>query len=639
MALNSMLGHIGRTITLHASPDAATSSAPALADLATAMKGGSVNCLVTLGANPVYAAPADIDFAAAMESVETTVHLGLYRDETGAASDWHVPQAHFLESWGDARAVDGTLSVVQPLIAPLHGGISDVDFLSLLAGESEATAYDQVRKTWAAPLAGDDFERGWARVLHDGLLPDSALPAVDAGKAREGIIGLQSIAGRAASPSALALDFMPCASIHDGSDANNGWLQEMPDPVTKLSWDNAALISPATAEALGLASEDMATLSYEDRQLEIAVWVVPGQADNTVAVSLGYGRSGLGRVADGRGFNAYALQTAFAPYIAVGATLSKSGSKYLMASTQDHGSMEGRPIIREASLDHFREEPNFAEEMVEHPPLKSLWEHHSYDEGPQWGMTIDLTSCTGCNACVVACQSENNIPIVGKQEVRNGREMHWIRVDRYYKGDTDEPSAVFQPVPCMHCENAPCEQVCPVAATVHDSEGLNTMIYNRCIGTRYCANNCPYKVRRFNFFNFTKDTPEVQKMANNPDVTVRSRGVMEKCTYCTQRINEGKAQAKLDGRELADGDVRTACQQACPTQAIEFGDLTDKGSAVSRAKAQERDYVLIAELNNHPRTSYLAKIRNPHPSLVSHEKSDGHGEDKEAEAAGEEHHA
>ncbi len=617
-ALNAALDNVGRTLTFRAPADAALGRQPELSLLVSAMNAGKIRCLVVLGANPVYAGPADLDFAGAMAAVPTVVHLGSRRDETGRLAAWHLPQAHYLESWGDARAADGTASVVQPLIAPLFGGVSGVEVLGLLAGGEPRPGYELVRETWLELLGPEDFEARFSRVLHDGLLSGSAGPEI-APRPRAGIffpLQRDAAAFVAAHPADLELCFYPSPAMLDGRHANNGWLQELPDPVTKLTWDNAALLSPATARSLGLENGDLALLSYGQRELETPVWIVPGQADRSVALHLGWGRSSAGRVGDGRGFNAFLVRTTAAPYIGRGVTLAPTGRRHPLAQTQDHGSMEGRPAVREASLAEFRESPSFANAMVEFPPLHSLWPDRAYDTGHQWGMTIDLTACNGCNACVIACQSENNIPIVGKEQVSNGREMHWIRVDRYFNGEVADPETVFQPVPCMQCENAPCEQVCPVAATVHDAEGLNTMVYNRCIGTRYCANNCPYKVRRFNFFNFTKDTPEIEKMAANPDVTVRSRGVMEKCTYCTQRINAAKISAKLAGRALRDGDITTACEQACPTRAITFGDIRDPASRVSRMKAQERDYVMLEELNNRPRTSYLAKLRNPHPELV-----------------------
>jgi len=441
--------------------------------------------------------------------------------------------------------------------------------------------------------------------------------------------------------------------VHDGRFANNGWLQELPDPITKITWDNPALLSPKTAKSLGVANEDVVRLEHDGRSLELPAFIVPGQADGTVVVTLGYGRKNVGRVGRDVGFDAYRLRGSGAPWIASGAHVSRTGKQAILASTQEHGSMEGHPLVLEGTVEEFKRKPNFAQELAEapheegeatvggpvhgsesgegvphekqgeaakrgvSPPGLALFPEKSYDKGPQWGMTIDLNTCVGCNACVVACQSENNVPVVGKDQVRRSREMHWLRLDRYFTGDPEgDAQVVVQPLPCMQCENAPCEQVCPVAATVHDSEGLNVMVYNRCIGTRYCSNNCPYKVRHFNFYNFTKDTPEIVKLAQNPDVTVRARGVMEKCTYCTQRINEAKIDAKVSGKPLQDGDIKTACQQSCPADAITFGNLRDENSKVAKEAASPRNYSLLAELYTRPRTTYLAKLRNPHPDLA-----------------------
>jgi molybdopterin-containing oxidoreductase family iron-sulfur binding subunit len=479
-------------------------------------------------------------------------------------------------------------------------------------------------------------------VLHDGLLAGSELAEVVPEAKADAVAALTAEAG---SASALEVVFVPSPAVHDGRFANDGWLQELPDALTKLTWDNPALVSPKTAESLSLANEDMVRVEYGGRSLEIPVWILPGMADNVVALTLGYGRQRAGRIGTGVGFDAFTVRSSQAPGFGSGATLTKLGRTYPLSVTQNHGSMEGRPVVRESTLAerrsaasapaapaenaHAADSHTPAEGAPSHGTLSelgvypaapehfSLWDQHTYDQGPQWGMTIDLNACIGCNACMTACQSENNVSVVGKVQVARQREMHWIRVDRYFAGDpAGTPEVVFQPVPCMHCEDAPCEQVCPVAATVHDGEGLNVMVYNRCIGTRYCSNNCPYKVRRFNFFNYTKDTPDILKLAMNPDVTVRSRGVMEKCTYCTQRISRAKIDAKLAGRELRDGDVKTACQQACPASAIEFGNIRDTASRVAKAKADPRNYALLDELNTKPRTTYLSKVRNPNPDLV-----------------------
>ena len=621
-ALNTSLGNTGKTVNYYETKDAALPSVGSLASLVSAMKGGAVQTLVVLGGNPVFDAPADLDFASAMAKVPHSIALGHTVDETSSKAEWHVPRAHYLESWGDARAVGGTLSVVQPLILPLFGGRSPVDVLGLMVGGQDRPGYDIVRETWKPILGEAEFDRKWNRVLHDGFLSGSELPEVVPTLTGQPLADLaRSIAGGAGatgsgaapggSRSGLEVVFLPSPSLHDGRFANDGWLQELPDPLTKLTWDNPALVSPKTAESLGLANEDWVRLDYAGRSLELPVWLLPGMADGVVALTLGYGRSHAGRIGSGVGFDAFTVRSSKAPGFDSGVSLTKLARTYPLSATQEHGSMEGRPLVRESTLTELRSKSASAKASAdksaagaepaesahagdsprapkgegvpgalgvfeEEPHHFSLWKEHAYDQGHQWGMTIDLNACIGCNACMIACQSENNVPVVGKIQVAKGREMHWLRVDRYFSGEpSGSPEVVFQPVPCMHCEDAPCEQVCPVAATVHDAQGLNVMVYNRCIGTRYCSNNCPYKVRRFNFFNFTKDTPDILKLAMNPDVTVRARGVMEKCTYCTQRINRVKIDAKLAGRELRDGDVKTACQQACPASAIEFGDIRD----------------------------------------------------------------
>jgi MoCo/4Fe-4S cofactor protein with predicted Tat translocation signal len=642
-ALNESLGNTGKTVSYYETKDAALPSVSSLASLISAMKGGTVQTLVVLGGNPVFDAPADLDFASAMAKVPHSIVLGHAIDETSSKAEWHIPRAHYLESWGDARAIGGTLSVVQPLILPLFNGRTPVEVLGLMVGDKDRPGYDIVRDTWKPILGEAEFDKKWNRVLHDGLLAGSALAEVAPGVKTD---ALAALTGAPGSASGLEMVFVQSASLYDGRFANDGWLQELPDPVTKLTWDNPALVSPKTAESLGIANEDVVRVEASGRSLELPVWVQPGMADGVVALTLGYGRSQAGRIGSGVGFDAFTLRSSRAPGFDSGVQVTKVGRSYSLSATQEHGSMEGRPLVRESTLTELRSKPASAEATTaghepaagahaedskpapkkgtpgalgvfpEHTNHFSLWDPHAYDRGHQWGMTIDLNSCIGCNACMTACQSENNIPVVGKDQVKRGREMHWIRVDRYFSGDpSGTPEVVYQPVPCMHCEDAPCEQVCPVAATVHDGEGLNVMVYNRCIGTRYCSNNCPYKVRRFNFYNFTKDKPESLRLAMNPDVTVRARGVMEKCTYCTQRINRVKIDARLAGREVRDGDVKTACQQACPAAAIEFGDLRDSSSRVAKAKADPRNYALLEELNTKPRTTYLAKVRNPNPDL------------------------
>ncbi len=629
LSINAALGNLGTTVLLREPVDVLAANTADLAALASGLRDGQISTLVVLGGNPCYDAPADLDFEGALPKCKNVVHLGLATDETAAHAGWHLPEAHFLEAWGDCRATDGSASVVQPLIEPLFGGHGAIELVGLLATGEEKTANDLVKETWRALLppienAADldaAFENAWNKVLHDGLLVGSAPPQVTSAISA---LPAEAVAALIApAPGGLELSFRPSPAVHDGRFANVGWLQELPDAVTKMTWGNAALLAPKTALRLGLSNEDGAKLRVGEGKdgansavVELPVWIVPGQAEETVVVHLGYGRKAAGRVGTGVGANVYPLRQSAALGFVSGAKLETSGARHQIAQTQDHGSMEGRPVVREASLSEWRKEPHFAAEMVEVPHSEPLFEPHKYDQGPQWGMAIDLNACTGCNACVIACQSENNVPIVGHDQVRRGREMHWLRIDRYFSGSPEQPEMVFQPMPCQQCENAPCEQVCPVAATVHSADGLNSMVYNRCIGTRYCSNNCPYKVRRFNFFNYTKDTPELLKLAANPEVTVRSRGVMEKCTYCVQRIQRAKVDAKMAERPLSDGDVRTACQQTCPTQAIVFGDILDQQAEVSERKLSSRNYVLLAELGNKPRTSYLARIKNPHPDLL-----------------------
>lgn len=617
IAMNEALGNIGTTLTFVEIKDSYLPSNAGLKGLTEQMKAGSIDTLVMLGGNPVYSAPADLQFAAALPKVKNSIHLSSHVDETSLLTTWHLPMSHSLETWGDVRALDGTLSVIQPLIEPLFSSQSMYEMMGLLATGTKVKGYDVVRETWQGPLAPLGFEKAWRKVLHDGMLENSAgtpvAASVDAAAVRNHL-SANSLPTGTADTNNLEIYFAE-SNLHDGRYANNGWLQELPDSITRLTWDNAALVSQKTAQALGLRTGDLARVSYRGHEIEMPIWVNPGQADSSVTLKLGYGRTSAGRVADNVGFNVNRIRTMDAFGFGIGATLSPVGRTYKLSSVQDHGSMEGRPILREATLAQYQETGQFYPEMIAHPPLLPMWDEHRYDTGYQWGMSIDLTACTGCNACVVACQAENNIPIVGKDQVSRGREMHWMRLDRYYKGDVDEPEVAHQPMMCQHCEMAPCENVCPVAATVHDKEGLNVMVYNRCIGTRYCSNNCPYKVRRFNFYNYTNELPETVKMAQNPDVTVRSRGVMEKCTFCIQRITAGKVAAKLEHREVRDGEVVTACQQACPSKAITFGNINDPSSKVAALKKGNRDYAVLEEYNTRPRTTYLAKIRNVNPEI------------------------
>jgi len=612
--MNDILGNIGNTIEFVETKDTNRSKLSELSRLTDSMRAGNIDTLLILGGNPVYDTPADLNFADAVAKCNNSAHLGEYLDETSQATQWHIPRAHYLESWGDARASDGTPGVIQPMIEPLHNGHTDTEIFSLLATGRDRRGYDIVRETWREILKGGDFEKKWNRVLHDGYLKDAKNKIVKVRFNFDYMNLPEPQAVENKSIDKLEISFYP-GKLHDGRFANNGWLQELPDPVTKLAWGNAALISPKTAAELSLKNNDIVNLQIDESEIRIPVRISPGQADYTVAVELGYGRKNIGRVADGVGVNVYTIQSADNRFFRRGAKLTATGEICEQADTQDHSSMHGRPIVREATFDEYKKHPEFAKEAVEHPPLKSIYPDHDYSKGYQWGMVIDLTACIGCGACTIACQSENNIPVVGKEQVSKGREMHWIRIDRYFADDENDPRMVHMPVACQHCENAPCESVCPVAATVHDKEGLNNMTYNRCIGTRYCSNNCPYKVRRFNFFNYTGKYEETIKMAQNPDVTVRARGVMEKCTFCTQRINRAKIRAKQEGREVRDGEFMTACEQACPTKAINFGNINDPDSKVSALKKIDRNYEMLAELNVRPRNSYLAKIRNPNPNL------------------------
>ena len=606
--LNQHLQNAGRTI-LYTDPVEVrpVNQMQSLRSLVQDMNSGKVETLLIVGGNPVYNTPADVGFASALGKIDMRIHLSLYNDETSDLCHWHIPEAHFLETWSDARAYDGTVSIVQPLIAPLYGGKSAHELFGAMTGSLDPNAYDIVRNYWQQQ-APTDFEKFWRRSLHDGFIAGTALQA-------------RSMSAHPATPkpatgtSGLAVLFRSDPSVYDGRFANNGWLQELPRPNTKLTWENALMVSPATAEKLGLHSAAEVELSHDGRSVRGPVWILPGQADDTLTVHLGYGRTRAGRVGNGAGFNAYALQNSKSPWTIYGARIERTGAKIPLACTQDHQSMEGRHLVRSGSLEEYLHNPDFAQEIEPDPPREeTLYKNYEYN-GYAWGMAIDLNACVGCNACVVACVSENNIPVVGKKEVIRGREMQWIRIDRYYEGDLDDPSIHNQPVTCMQCENAPCEVVCPVQATVHSSEGLNEMVYNRCVGTRYCSNNCPYKVRRFNFFLYTDIKSPSLKMMRNPDVTVRTRGVMEKCTYCVQRINYAKIEAEKENRKVKDGEIQTACQQVCPAEAIVFGDINDKSSKVSQLKAESLNYGLLTHLNTRPRTTYLANLRNPNPQI------------------------
>jgi len=637
-AINAALRNVGNALyytePVEANP---VNHLESLRDLCADMDAGKVETLLILGGNPVYDAPHDFDFTAKLKKVSHTFQLSPYFDETSGHCRWHIAESHFLETWGDARAFDGTVSVIQPLIAPLYSTRSAHDVLAAFSDKPGINAYEAVRDRLKAANPGVDFEKFWRKSLHDGVVANTAYPAISlASKFSPASLP----APRAAAGEELEFIFRPDPSVYDGRFANNGWLQELHKPVTKLTWDNAALVSPRTAEKLALTHRAAARggehgqilsnvidIALSNSKVTAAAWILPGQADGVVVLPLGYGRMAAGYTGTNKGFNAYVVRTSEALWIAAGGKVSKTGDDYPLACTQYHFNMEGRKILAAGTLEEYKKNPGFAHEGDETPSKdNSLYKEFAYP-GYAWGMAIDLNNCNGCNACVVACVSENNIAVVGKDQVMRGREMHWIRVDRYYEAKSatndpssydkslDNPETFFQPVPCQQCENAPCEQVCPVGATVHSAEGLNEMVYNRCIGTRYCSNNCPYKVRRFNFLRFQDwETPQL-KLLRNPEVTVRSRGVMEKCTYCVQRINNVRIEAEKQDRKIRDGEIVTACEAACPSNAIVFGNANDPNSRVAKLKAQQRNYSILGELNSRPRTTYLAAVRNPNPDM------------------------
>lgn len=704
-AMNVVLGNVGKTLDFVEVP---ASTAASISTLAAAIKGGSVKTLVILGGNPAYDAPADLGFAELIKSVPEVVRYGYYVDETSAVSGTHLHAAHYLESWGDARTADGTIVPVQPMILPLFNGLTEIEVLARISGETVTDPYTQVYNTITGLIGGGNADHVFRQFLHDGVLAGTAYKKA---AVRFNATGLAPLFALAPSFTALSADnlevrFTFDAKVDDGRFANNGWLQECPDPITKISWDNAILVSPKLAKHLGIdpagsllqvARKENANYKQGKEQAFVGevtlngvtvsgpIHIQPGLSNYTIVLPLGYGRTVSGRVGKGVGHNFYPLRSSTGMAFATGATIKVTSTVYALANTQEHWSMEGREIVRE---ENYKEDgstdlgfvhkfgteshapSNYGEEnslvelakltpeqraerkallAVTTPRGESLYDHPDFTGTHQWGMSIDLNTCIGCNACIIACQAENNIPIVGKDQVLRGREMHWIRLDRYYSDGNiegaafggegnkvipEDPQVSLQPIACQHCELAPCEIVCPVNATVHDEEGLNTMAYNRCIGTRYCANNCPYKVRRFNFFDWNKRAldelymgplgksgmPELVKMVKNPDVTVRMRGVMEKCTYCVQRIQQAKIKQKVKAGasanvEIPDGTIKTACQQVCPVDGVSFGNVKDPHSAVSKAKALEQDYALLGYLNIRPRTTYLGKLRNPNPAM------------------------
>ena len=714
-AMNQALGNVGTTITYAPSIQARPADQHAsIAELARAMDAGQVEMLVILGGNPAFTAPADLRFAEKLTKVGLAVYHGTHVDETAYLCHWNIPESHPLETWGDARAYDGTVTLIQPLIAPLYESRSAYEVLGAFTSRPDRRPHDIVKDYWTRAFGGQggwtirdaegqpfkDAETFWRRALHDGFIagtavtqggpatpftpapataaPTTATPgaapgatspagtpspatgpgAVAGAAAAQGgaAQGAQSAAGAGQQPSqggeprrdaqqqpaserppatavptpapagatpptegGLEIIFRPDPTIWDGRFANNGWLQELPKPITKITWDPAAWISPRLAEEYDLNDGDVIELKYRGNTARMPVFRVPGQPHQSVTVFFGYGRRMAGRVGNaGNGaerFNAFLLRTSDAPWFGSGLEISKTGERYLLATTQQHHLMAGRAQVRVATLEQYTHDPAIIHEIGHRPPRTlTLYPEHEYN-GYKWGMAIDLTACTGCGTCTIACQAENNIPVVGKEQVSRSREMHWIRVDHYYEGHPDNPQSYHAPVPCMQCEQAPCEVVCPVAATSHNAEGLNDMTYNRCVGTRYCSNNCPYKVRRFNFLLYSDwDTQSLYPL-RNPDVTVRSRGVMEKCTYCVQRINHARVDAKREDRKIRDGEIIPACAGACPTDAIVFGDMNDPNSRVVKLKAQERNYGVLEDLNTRPRTTYLAALRNPNPEL------------------------
>jgi len=634
LAINQALGNVGKTVTVSSEP-AIPIPSDQIADLrglVADLNAGRVDWLVILNANPVYSTPADLGFNEnLLGKAKMVAHIGSHYDETGRVSQWHIPAAHYLETWSDARAYDGTVSIVQPMIEPLWGGVTAHQVLQTLLDNPRLSAYEAVRATQKDNIKGD-FETGWRKALHSGWIENTTYAAGATPKTEIPKIPIPN------SKDQLEIIFRPDPNIYDGRWSNVGWLQELPKPVTNLSWDNAAIFSGYTREKLNAEEDDIVEISAAGSTVKAPVIAAPGHPDNSVTVYLGYGREAAGRVGSGMGFSAFRIQSSSNPFVAPG-TVKKVDGKWGIAVTKSHfqdhrhknltehsnenWSLEGvealgpRGIIRYTTLEDFKSNPNFAHEGEgrETPePDTTLFPNWPYPAN-KWGMSIDMNSCTGCNACVMACYAENNIPVVGKQQVRIGRIMQWLRIDAYFEGDLAAPRAHFQPMTCQHCENAPCEQVCPVGATVHTPEGLNTMVYNRCVGTRYCSNNCPYKVRRFNYLLYSDYETDSLKLMRNPDVSVRSRGVMEKCSYCVQRINAAKIEADKKNREIRDGEVVTACQQACPASVITFGNLNDKNSKVAKINQDKRIYQVLADQNTRPRTRYVAEVLNLNPEL------------------------
>jgi molybdopterin-containing oxidoreductase family iron-sulfur binding subunit len=650
--INEAIGAVGMALAYRVLPGESEMMRNQIVQLVRKMKSGAVDNLIILGGNPVYNAPADLDFAGALKRVKQSIHLSLYDNETSALSRWHAPRTHYLEEWGDSRSWDGTYTLRQPLIRPLFGGRSMAGVLKVLAGRASTEDRAVVRETYI-DLTGRG-EKDWRAAVQLGFVRGQTWELKKDEVTVRGITQgplARSQLGPYVQPTQLEVTFHASTSTHDGRFANNAWLQETPAFLTKLTWDNAALIAPKTAADLDIAHGDVISISIEGASVELPAYVLPGQAPSSIALELGYGRQKAGVVAgyqgkvDSVGVNTYPLRLSTAIDRALGAQVSKTGRRHVLATTQDHFQIdtlgaeqraERTPmLVKTGTLEQYQRTPNFVTEGAHTREWAKLYQpdtvdeasfnqnlfktRHGYDDGNKWGMTIDLTKCVGCNSCMLACQAENNVPVVGKEQVVKNREMHWIRIDRYFAGSPDDPQVAYQPVHCQQCENAPCEQVCPVGATLHSEDGLNDQAYNRCVGTRYCANNCPYKVRRFNFHywhqEYDKARSKVRNLIFNPEVTVRSRGVMEKCTWCVQRIRTAQIYARAERRQLADGDIKTACQQACPTDAIVFGDLNDPTSRVTRLQSVARAYYLLPDLNNRPRNAFLARIRNPNQAL------------------------
>jgi MoCo/4Fe-4S cofactor protein with predicted Tat translocation signal len=630
-AINSALGNVGNTVS-YTEPAVldVTSGRGSWQPLIAELRAGRVDTLVITAWNPVFTSPGDVDLVGLLKRVPNVIYLGAHDDETGGIVNWFLPAAHPFETWGDARSRDGTISIVQPLIQPLFGGISEAELLAAFLEGEEKKPYDRLRELHR-PRAKREFESEWEVWLSNGVVPDTALPAVTPRVQTESL--RQAVRQVRPPPEGVELDFVHDYKLLDGRYALNSWLQELPDPISKLTWDNVAQIGVGLAKAKDIESGDLLRLTVGGRTVQVPAWVQPGHSSDVVTVSLGYGRRqqtpGILNADEPSivGHDVYPLRSAAAPWFATGLEIQKVGRRYPLSHTQVHNTQDGRAVALMQTVAEFEKHPEAAEyrrpirlpdgKDLEGNPIPSIQPAVDYSKQQyKWAMAVDLSRCTGCNACVVACQAENNIPVVGKYQVGRGREMQWMRMDRYYSGDMGNPEMVAQPMFCQHCETAPCEYVCPVNATVHSDEGLNDMVYNRCIGTRYCSNNCPYKIRRFNYLHWTQDKSQVEQMLMNPDVTVRGRGVMEKCTYCVQRIERTRITARIENRTIRDGELKTACQQVCPTSALVFGSLHDPNSMVSQRHADERRFDVLYELNTKPRTAYLTKIKNPNPELA-----------------------